>query len=247
MSDLTFRPVRGLPEIQPGDDLAQLLWEAAGGELAPGDLLVVTHKVVSKAEGRLVRLDTITPGPMARDFAARWGKDPRVVELVLQESSAVVRMAWGVLVTRNRQGLICANAGVDLSNSGGGEVACLLPEDPDASARQLYEAIQARAGFPVPILLCDSFGRPWREGIVNVAIGVAGMSPFTDHRGSCDAAGYLLNVSLMASADALAAAAELAMGKTDAVPAVLVRGFAWTPGEGSARELIRPDERNLFL
>lgn len=241
---ILFTPVRGLPEIHPGDDVAALLREAC--PLEPGDLLVVTHKVLSKAEGRLVRLDSVEPSPLAREFATRWGKDPRAVEIVLRESAAVVRMARGIVISRTRHGLVCANAGVDLSNAGGGEVACLLPLDPDASARGLHARISAAVGFPVPVIVCDSFGRPWRDGIVNVAIGVAGMDPFTDYREQTDPHGYLLRVSRMATADALASAAELAMGKVDGVPAVRVRGFAWTPGEGSAALLVRPEAADLF-
>lgn len=242
---ILYTPVRGLPEIREGDDVAALLLEAC--DLEPGDLLVVTHKVLSKAEGRMVPLATVEPSPLAAEFAARWGKDPRAVEVVLRESASVVRMARGIVISRTRHGFVCANAGVDLSNAGGGEVACLLPLDPDASARGLHERISAAVGFAVPVIVCDSFGRPWRDGIVNVAIGVAGMDPFTDYRESTDTHGYLLQVSKMATADALAAAAELAMGKVDAVPAVRVRGFAWTPSaEGSGADLVRPEAMDLF-
>jgi len=243
---IVLTPLEGIPEVQPGDDLAGMLLEAAAGLLEPGDLLVVTHKVVSKAEGRLVRLDSVQPSNLALRFARRWNKDPRAVELVLRESQEVVRMARGVIISRTRHGQVCANAGVDLSNAGGGQVACLLPVDPDASARALAERFQEALGFSVPVVLCDSFGRAWREGIVNVALGVSGMDPFTDYRGTRDAHGYDLRVSRMASADALAAAAELAMGKVDGVPAVRVRGFPWKPGETGSVALIRPPENDLF-
>lgn len=242
---ILYTPLRGLPEIREGDDVAALLLEAC--ELEPGDLLVVTHKVLSKAEGRMVPLATVDPSPLAVEFATRWGKDPRAVEVVLRESASIVRMSRGIVISRTRHGFVCANAGVDLSNAGGGEVACLLPVDPDASARGLHERISAAVGFAVPVIVCDSFGRPWRDGIVNVAIGVAGMDPFTDYRESTDTHGYLLQVSKMATADALAAAAELAMGKVDAVPAVRVRGFAWTPSsQGSGADLVRPEAMDLF-
>lgn len=241
---ILYTPVRGLPEIGEGDDVAALLLEAC--ELQPGDLLVVTHKVLSKAEGRMVPLATVEPSALAVEFATRWGKDPRAVEVVLRESASVVRMSRGIVISRTRHGFVCANAGVDLSNAGGGEVACLLPVDPDASARGLHARISEAVGFPVPVIVCDSFGRPWRDGIVNVAIGVAGMDPFTDYREHTDPHGYLLQVSKMATADALASAAELAMGKVDAVPAVRVRGFAWTPGEGSGAMLVRPETMDLF-
>lgn len=243
---LQFTPLPGLPEVHPGDDVAALILEAAAGGLQPGDLLVVTHKILSKAEGRLVPLDTVEPSDLAVRFARRWGKDARAVEVVLRESEEVIRMARGILICRTRHGLICANAGVDLSNTAGGAVACLLPEDPDASARRLYDRIQARMGFPVPVVICDSFGRAWRDGIVNVAIGLAGMDPFTDYRGQADPYGYDLQVSRMASADALASAAELAMGKVDGLPVVRVRGFAWKPGTRGATALVRPPELDLF-
>ncbi len=243
---LLFTPLEGIPEIRPGDDLPALLLRAAAGLLESGDLLVVTHKVVSKAEGRLVDLETVQPSDLARRFAARWGKDPRAVELVLRESQEVVRMARGVMICRTRHGLVCANAGVDLSNVAGGTVACLLPEDPDASARALFQRIRDEVGFPVPVVVCDSFGRAWREGIVNVALGVAGMDPFTDYRGQTDPHGYDLRVTRMASADALAAAAELAMGKVDGVPAVRVRGFPWKPGEQGAAALVRHPDHDFF-
>lgn len=243
---LEFTPLEGIPEVHPGDDVAALLLQAAAGALEPGDLLVVTHKIVSKAEGRLVRLDTVRPSDLALRFARQWGKDPRAVEVVLRESEAVVRMSRGILISRTRHGFTCANAGVDLSNAGGGEVACLLPEDPDGSARALFERLHQALGFPVPVILCDSFGRPWRDGIVNVAIGVAGMDPFTDYRGQADPHGYDLQVSRMASADALAAAAELVMGKVDGRPAVRVRGFPWRPGTSGAAALVRPPGLDLF-
>jgi len=243
---LILTPLEGIPEVRPGDDLAGMLLEAARGLLEPGDLLVVTHKVISKAEGRLVALDSILPSDLALRFARRWNKDPRAVELVLRESQEVVRMARGLIISRTRLGQVCANAGVDLSNAGGGQVACLLPLDPDASARALAERIRAAVGFAVPVVVCDSFGRAWREGIVNVALGVAGMDPFTDHRGTRDPHGYDLRVSRMASADALAAAAELAMGKVDRIPAVRIRGFPWKPGGGGGTALVRPPENDLF-
>lgn len=243
---LLLTPLEGIPEVQPGDDLAGMLLESAAGLLEPGDILVITHKVISKAEGRLVPLDSIQPSDLALRFARRWDKDPRAVELVLRESQEVVRMARGVIISRTRHGLVCANAGVDLSNAGGGQVACLLPVDPDGSARALAERFQAALGFPVPVVVCDSFGRAWREGIVNVALGVAGMDPFTDHRGTRDPHGYDLRVSRMASADALAAAAELVMGKVDGIPAVRVRGFSWKPGSGGGAALVRPPENDLF-
>lgn len=221
--------------------LAPLLREKA----QPGDVCVVTHKILSKAEGRMVDLKTVEPSELATKHAAQWGKDARQVEVVLRESKSILRMDGPVIVSRTHHGLVCANAGVDKSNVPGEQV-CLLPVDPDASARLLYTRLTQMLGFKLPIVVSDSFGRPWRLGIVNVAIGVCGMSPFTDHRGGHDPHGYKLEASLMATADALASAAELVMGKIDGVPVALVRGFEAPAGDGSAQELVRPTEQDLF-
>lgn len=245
MDELRLIPVRGLPEVRPGDDLAALLSPRLREAAQPGDVCVVTHKVLSKAEGRLVDLKTVEPSELARKHASQWGKDPRQVEVVLRESKAIVRMDGPVIICRTHHGLVCANAGVDKSNVPGEQV-CLLPVDPDASARALYQRLTEALGFRLPVIVSDSFGRPWRLGIVNVAIGLAGLSPFTDHRGGCDPHGYRLEASLMATADALASAAELVMGKVDGVPVALVRGFQVPVGEGAAAELIRPSEQDLF-
>jgi len=219
----------GIPEIRPGDDLGAIIAGAlrdADIGLREDDVLVVTQKVVSKAEGRVVDLASVSPSPPAAEFAERWGKDPRQVELVLRESAEVLRMAdGGLIISRTRQGFVCANAGVDLSNVGGGEVATLLPVDPDASARRLAEGLWELAGVRVPVVISDSFGRPWRNGIVNVAIGVAGLAPLLDLRGRPDAQGRLMRSTVIAVADELASAAELAGGKTDQRPVVVVRGY----------------------
>ena len=219
----------GIPEIRPGDDLGAIIAGALrGGDigLQEGDVLVVTQKVVSKAEGRIVDLATITPSPAAREFAERWGKDPRQVELVLSESTEVVRMAeGGLIISRTPQGFVCANAGVDLSNVGDGQVATLLPLDPDASARRLAEQLGELMGVRPAVVISDSFGRPWRNGIVNVAIGVAGLEPLLDLRGTADAQGRVMHSTVIAVADELASAAELASGKTDQRPVVVVRGY----------------------
>lgn len=245
-SGLTLLPVEGIAEVHPGDPLDQVMLPALRPLAQAGDVLVVTHKVVSKAEGRVVELNSVTPSDWARQWAERWGKDPRQIEVVLRESAAIVRMEHGIIIARTRHGLVCANAGVDRSNSPG-ETVCCLPLDPDASARRLAEALQRELGFALPVLISDSFGRAWRIGIVNVAIGVAGMDPFTDYRGQEDPHGYPLEASIMGSADALCSAAELVMGKTIGVPAALVRGFAWKPCQhtGAAR-LIRPLEQDFF-
>lgn len=245
---VTIWALDGLPEIRPGDDLAAQLLAAiqAGPPLRPGDLLVVTHKIVSKAEDRLVDLTTIAPSERAVRFATEWGKDARQVEVVLREASRIVRMERGVIIAETRHGFICANAGVDASNVAGSETVCLLPVDPDASAQRLHQAISARLGFPVPVIISDSFGRPWRNGIINIAIGVAGMVPLADYRGQTDPHGYLMSASVLAIADELASAAELVMGKIDARPVAVIRGYAFTPGEGSARQLVMDASRNLF-
>lgn len=246
MSAVTFLPVEGIPEIHPGQDLPALLGARLASLVRDGDILVVTHKIVSKAEGRLVVLDTVQPSPLATEYARQWNRNARQVEIVLRESRRVVRMAAGLVISETRQGFVCANAGVDMSNMDGGRTACLLPLDPDASARDLSQALSAGLGFRLPVIITDSFGRPWRNGIVNVAIGVGGLVPLTDYRGGVDPAGYRLSASVMATADALAAGSELVTGKTDGIPAVLVRGFSWAHGEGSARDLVLDPARNLF-
>ena len=248
----------GIPEISPGDDLAALIAAAlaAGGiGLESGDVLVVTQKVVSKAEGRVVELASVTPGEDARAWAERWGKDPRQVELVLRESAHVLRMAdGGLIISRTRHGFVCANAGVDLSNVGGGEVATLLPLDPDASARGLRDRLLALTGVAVGVVISDSFGRPWRNGIVNVAIGCAGLEPLLDLRGTPDVQGRVMHSTVIAVADELASAADLAGGKVTQRPVVLVRGWEHEAGdgavegavEGAASALVMDRELDLF-
>jgi coenzyme F420-0:L-glutamate ligase / coenzyme F420-1:gamma-L-glutamate ligase len=240
----------GIPEVAPGDDLASLIADALiadGLTLTDADVLVVTQKVVSKAEGRLVELASVEPSDFARDWAARWGKDPRQVEVVLRESASIVRMgAGGLIISRTRHGLVCANAGVDVSNVGGGEVAALLPTDPDASARALREALQDRTGAAPAVVISDSFGRPWRNGIVNVAVGSAGIEALLDLRGQPDAAGRNMNATVIAVADELASAADLAGGKVEQRPVVVVRGLAWRPAETGASVLVMGAERDLF-
>ena len=209
-------------------------------------MVVVTQKVVSKAEGRLVALADVTPSPQAQELAARLDKDPRLVELVLRESRRIVRAERGVLITETRHGFVCANAGVDASNVAGEGYVSLLPEDPDASAEGIRRRIKDLCGAEVAVIVSDTFGRPWREGHVNVAIGVAGMSPFADYVGQTDPYGYELRVTTIAVADELAAAAELVMGKLERVPAAIVRGYRYRPGPGRATDMVRPPERDLF-
>ncbi|MBW2499128.1 MAG: coenzyme F420-0:L-glutamate ligase, partial [Deltaproteobacteria bacterium] len=207
-------PLTGLPEIEPGHDLARSLREAAerADVTLAGNVLVVCQKIVSKAEGRLVALADVTPGPEAEEIAAEHDRDPRQVELVLRESRRIVRRGHGVLITETHHGFVCANSGVDLSNAPGPEIAVLLPEDPDASARRLHQALSDEQG-PTPVIVTDTFGRPWREGLVDLAIGSAGLAPLRDDRGSRDRAGRELLVTQPATADQLAAAAGLLMWK----------------------------------
>ena len=240
----------GIGEVEPGDDLAGLIadaLDASGLTLADADCVVVTQKVVSKAEGRLVELTSVEPSPMARAWAERWKKDPRQVELVLRESAEIVRMApGGLIISRTRHGFVCANAGVDVSNVGGGEVASLLPVDPDASARGIRDGLQARTGAAPAVIVSDSFGRPWRNGIVNVAVGSAGIEAVRDLRGEPDAAGRVMQATVIAVADELASAADLAGGKVEQRPVVLVRGYAWRPSDAGASALVMDRERDLF-
>ncbi len=241
--------LEGMPEVRPGDDLAALILEAAerqGLAFEQGDVLVVTQKVVSKAEGRIVDLDSVEPGPFARQIAKRWEKDARVVEVVLGESERIVRMDHGVIICETKHGLICANAGVDGSNVERLGTVSLLPEDPDASAATLRQRIEKATGVALAVIVTDTFGRPWREGHVNFAIGVAGMTPVLDYAGQTDPAGYELRVTSMAVADELAAAAELTQGKLGRTPVTIVSGYDYPAGCGTSRDLLRDPERDLF-
>jgi coenzyme F420-0:L-glutamate ligase/coenzyme F420-1:gamma-L-glutamate ligase len=248
MPPLTIHPVHGLPEFREGDDVAAQIITAAksGPGIDPGDVVVVTQKIVSKAEGRLVALESVTPSPEAEKLAVETEKDPRLVELILRESAGIVRQRGPVLITETKHGFVCANAGIDASNVGPEGIVSLLPVDSDASARRIREAIREQTGADVAVVISDTFGRPWREGHTNVAIGLAGMLPFVDYVGQTDPYGYELRVSTLAVADELAAAAELVMNKLDAVPVAIVRGYAYPRGEGSARELVRDREKDLF-
>ncbi len=249
MSELHVWGLQGIPEVRPGDDLAAFLVEAlrAGGRaIEPGDVLVVTQKVVSKAEGRIVDLATVEPSALAREVAARWHKDAAQVEVVLRESRRIVRMDRGVVISETRHGFVCANAGVDASNVPGDRHVALLPLDPDASAARLRSAVGAAMGVAPAVVISDTFGRPWREGTTEVAIGVAGMPAMRDYTGMHDPFGYELRAGLIAVADELASAAELVCGKIDGIPAALLRGFATGEGEGTAQDLVRDPENDLF-
>ena len=240
---IELHPVVGLPEIEPGDDLAALIAERA--DLADGDILVVAQKVVSKAEGRLRDMREITPSGQALEIAKRNGSDPRQVQAVLDESVRLVRTER-VIIAQTRHGYICANAGVDHSNVPGGEILCLLPVDPDASAARLRDQLRERTRRTVAVIVSDTFGRAWRIGIQNVALGVAGMPAVVDYRGRDDDFGRTMLGTVVAVADELAGAAELAMGKTDRVPAVIIRGYRAEGAPGTGHELIRPPEEDMF-
>ncbi len=244
----------GMPEVAPGDDLGSLIGNAivtSGVGHERGDIVVVTHKIVSKAEGQVVDLSTIEPSTLATEFGERWDKDPRKIEVVLRESRRIVRMTNGLIIAETAHGFVCANAGVDASNASPDTVV-LLPKDPDASAMSLRASLKMQFGLSdalaPAVIISDSFGRPWRHGIVNVAIGVSGMAPLVDYRGQTDAAGYELSASILAVADEVAAAAELVMHKLAGRPVAVVRGYqsplAAAPGTG--RELIMDSARDLF-
>jgi len=245
-SELRAIPVRGMPEVSPGDSVADLIVNALGHlRLRAGDILVVKHKIVSKAEDRRVALDTVRPSAAARQFAAKNGSDPRLVELALREAKRVVRKQH-VLITETQHGFVCANSGVDLSNMDGGKTAVLLPLDPDASATRIHRRLKRRTGLHIPVIVADSFGRPWREGLTEVAIGVAGMKVLHDYRGQRDAYGYKMHATEEAVADELACVAGLVCGKNSCIPACIIRGYSYRRASGGARELLRPAEKDLF-
>lgn len=245
--------IDGIPEVAPGDDLGSLIFDAiatSGVGLEQGDILVVTHKIVSKAEGQVVDLRTIEPSTLAAEFGKRWDKDPRKIEVVLRESRRIVRMHNGLIIAETVHGFVCANAGVDASNASPDAVV-LLPENPDASAANVRTALGVRSGLSdnaPAVIISDSFGRPWRHGIVNVAIGVSGMAPLADYRGLTDAAGYELSASILAVADEVAAAAELVMHKLAGRPVAIVRGYQspLAGNAGTGRDLIMDPQRDLF-
>jgi coenzyme F420-0:L-glutamate ligase/coenzyme F420-1:gamma-L-glutamate ligase len=238
---ISIKPVEGLPEIAEGDDLAALIAERV--ELADGDVLVVAQKVVSKAEGRVVRLEDVEPSERARELAG--DEDARRHEVILRESARIVRSRPPLVISETRHGFVCASAGVDSSNAPESGTVVLLPLDPDASAARLCDRLRELTGADVGVIVSDSFGRPWRQGTTDVAIGVAGVRPLLDLHGVRDRTGYELHATVIAVADELAGAAELAMGKTDGVPAALISGVD-ARGKGTARELVMPAERDLF-
>ncbi len=241
--------IPGIPIVKPGDDLvAQIYNAAAAAQLTfeTGDLLVVTQKIVSKAEGCLISLKDITPSPFAEAYARQWDKDPRSVEVVLRQSRRIAKMDRGLIIAETHHGLICANAGVDQSNMEDNEVVAVLPPDPDGSARTIRNGLEARTGVDMAVIIADTFGRPWRSGLTNVAIGLSGITAVRDYTGMHDAQGYELRVTALAVADELASAAELVMNKLDNVPVALIRGYDYPRGEGNVSDLMREPESDLF-
>ncbi|MFN5058727.1 MAG: coenzyme F420-0:L-glutamate ligase [Chloroflexota bacterium] len=248
-SAIQIMPVYGIGEIHIGEELSQTILTAIDESnitLVDDDVIVITQKIVSKAEGRIIDPRTVEPSHMAHMCAAQGHKDANYYEVVLQESKRIIRMDRGVLICETHHGLICANAGVDESNVDGGGQITLLPVDPDASARQIRDAIARARGVKVAIIISDSFGRAWREGQVNVAIGVAGINPLISYAGIDDPYGYRMQASVLAIGDEIAAAAELVMGKIDRVPVAIVRGTTYEATESSASMLIRPAAKDLF-
>ncbi|HEV7678910.1 MAG TPA: coenzyme F420-0:L-glutamate ligase [Candidatus Dormibacteraeota bacterium] len=250
-SAVSLMPVRGIPSVVAGDDLAALVVRGlalSGIALQAYDVVVVTHKVVSKAEGQVVSLSSVVPSSRAVELGVQTDNDPRLVEVILSQTSRVLSTLPGVLVCETVHGLVCANAGVDRSNVDGGDVVTLLPRDADASASALRDAWSGLCadGGPLGVVICDTFGRPFREAGVNVAIGVAGMPAITDYRGLPDTSGYLMRASALATADEIASAAELVMGKVDDVPVAVVRGLRWAGSGAGAGELQRDPARDVF-
>jgi coenzyme F420-0:L-glutamate ligase/coenzyme F420-1:gamma-L-glutamate ligase len=248
-AELRLIPIFVADEIRPGDDLAEILLRSTQRRRIRfkfGDILVVKHKVVSKSEGCIVDLTSIQPSAESTAWAKHYDLDPRVIELVLRESRAVIRRKNGVLITETRHGFLCANNGIDVSNVNGGEKALLLPEDPDRSAAHLRRALKKQTNLSIPVIITDSFGRPWREGLTESAIGIAGMKPLRDDRGRRDSHGYKLKASVEAVADELACAAGLVCGKLNRAPACIVRGFPYEPGSVGVRDLLRSPDTDLF-
>jgi coenzyme F420-0:L-glutamate ligase/coenzyme F420-1:gamma-L-glutamate ligase len=243
--------VEGLPIIKAGDNLAELICNAAikqGTPIQNGDIIVITHVVVSRAEGSVVNLDEIVPSEFAKNVAKQYGKDPALVEEVLRESKSIVRMSDGILITESKHGFVCANSGVDKSNVPGERNVTLLPNDPDGSAEKIRQEIRRLTGCDVAVIISDTHGRPKREGEINVAIGVAGIKPIRDRRGEKDLFGYVLRIKRTAIADELASAAELVIGQADeGIPVAIIRGYNYPKSDSAkATELIRPKEKDLF-
>lgn len=244
--------IESLPIIKTGDNIAELICKAAerqGTPIQNGDILVVTHVIVSRAEGKIVNLDEVAPSEFAKNIAAQYEKDPALVEVVLRESKSIKRMGDGKIITETKHGFICANSGVDKSNAPGERIVALLPDDPDNSAEKIRREIKRLTGCDVAVIISDTHGRALREGEINVAIGVAGIKPLRSRRGEKDLFGYVLRVKNTAIVDELASAAELAIGQADeGIPVAIIRGYKYLKSENAkATELIRPKEKDLFL
>jgi coenzyme F420-0:L-glutamate ligase / coenzyme F420-1:gamma-L-glutamate ligase len=248
-SELRVIPIPLPGEILPGDSIADKLLASLRRrrlKLQTGDILVVKHKIISKAEGQLVDLATVVPSPESAAWAKQYDLDPRVIELAVCEARSLIRRRNGVLITETHHGFLCANSGIDVSNVDGGKHAVLLPEDSDRSAANLRRELKKRTGISIPVIITDSFGRPWREGLVEFAIGIAGMKPLRDDRGRRDSHGYKLKASVEAIADELACAAGLVCGKLERTPACVIRGFHYEPGAGGIKNLLRSAKTDLF-
>jgi coenzyme F420-0:L-glutamate ligase / coenzyme F420-1:gamma-L-glutamate ligase len=248
-SEIRLIPIRGIPEIRPGDDLGLMIVRAAEKmrlKLSDGDIIAVAQKIVSKAEGRLVNLESVTPSEFASELANKQRRDPRLIEVILSESANIVRSDDRVLIVETKHGFVCANAGVDCSNVVGKDWVSLLPVAPDDSALLLKTRLAELLEINVAVIITDTFGRAWREGLINVAIGIAGLKPLKDLRGKSDSHGKELSATVLAIADEIAAASGLLMRKNACIPAVVMRGYYFDHGEGSTRELVRPRERDLF-
>jgi coenzyme F420-0:L-glutamate ligase / coenzyme F420-1:gamma-L-glutamate ligase len=249
ISEIRLIPISVEEEIRCGDNVAQILLTALHRnqqQIEPGDILVIKHKIVSKAEGTVVDLATIHPSAESSRWAAQYDLDPRVIELALRESRSVIRRENGVLITETRHGFLCANSGIDVSNVDGGRHALRLPEDSDRSAEEIRRQVKRETGVAIPVIITDSFGRPWREGLTDFAIGIAGIKPLRDDRGSTDPHGYKLKASVEAIADELACAAGLVCGKLNRTPACIVRGFPYQAGPGRVQDLLRSPATDLF-
>jgi coenzyme F420-0:L-glutamate ligase/coenzyme F420-1:gamma-L-glutamate ligase len=239
----------GIPEVHEGDDIAGLISNATkkqGITLENGDIIVVTHKIVSKSEGRIININQVVPSAFSKQISKSSKKDPRYIEIVLNETKRIVKMIGRHLITETKQGLVCANAGIDRSNVSQEENVALLPKDPDISALNMREKIKELTGSEVVVIISDTFGRPWRKGQINIAIGVSGMIPLKDYRGKKDSFGNKLSVSNIAIADEIASAAELVMNKVDGIPVAIIKGYNYPKGEGDSKDLIRSSRRDLF-
>ncbi|MEM2843278.1 MAG: coenzyme F420-0:L-glutamate ligase [Candidatus Bathyarchaeia archaeon] len=242
-------PLKGIGIVKEGDDLSTLIVEAAkvnGVKIEDGDVIVIAHKIVSKAEGRIIDLKTIIPSKFALKASKLLNKDPRMVEVILRESKRIVRMIKGHIICETKHGFVCANAGIDKSNVEGEDFIVLLPKNPDASAEAIRKGIKNLVNVDVAVIISDTFGRPWRSGQVNVAIGVSGLIPLKDYRGRKDMFNFTLKVTIICVADELASAAELVMNKTNGVPVALIKGYKYVKGNGSLKDLVKQNKYNLF-